>query len=74
LDFSSDNKIYMRTILYDEKSARHHIKRVTDILTKPTVLSGQQSATIEEEEKLSELHAKGLSDEEVKKQEEEIIG
>ena len=39
LDLGSDNKIYMRKMLYDEKSARQHIKKVVDIFTKPGVLN-----------------------------------
>ena len=40
LDLESDNKIYMRPQLYDEKTARQHINRVNDILTRPQVLNG----------------------------------
>ena len=42
LDLSTDNKIYMRKQLYDEKSARQHIKKVVDIFTKPGVINAQQ--------------------------------
>lgn len=35
LDLETDNKIYMRAQLYDEKSARQHINRVNDIFTRP---------------------------------------
>ena len=39
LDLEADNKIYMRPHLYDEKSARLHVKRINDIFTRPTVLN-----------------------------------
>jgi hypothetical protein len=34
-----DNKIYMRTKQYDQKSCRAHIQKVNDIFTKPSVLN-----------------------------------
>ena len=39
LDMENHPKIFMRTQLYDEKTARVHIKRVEDILSKPCVLN-----------------------------------
>ena len=54
LDLNADNKIYMRPQLYDEKSARHHIKKITDLLTKPCVLNAQTNPS-DETEKFDEL-------------------
>ena len=38
LDLSVDNKIYMRPMLYNEKSARTHIVKINELLTKPKQL------------------------------------
>ena len=35
LDLENDSRIYMRIQPYDEKSARNHVKRAVDILTRP---------------------------------------
>lgn len=71
LDLESDQKIYMRPKLYDEKSARHHVRRVTEILTKPTMLNAQQNGQEEEENELQDLinkcKADGISQEETDK-------
>ena len=45
----------MRAQLYDEKSARHHIKRVKDILTKPCVLNSQHKGQEDDEKKLADI-------------------
>lgn len=67
-------KIFMRTQLYDEKTARVHIKRVEDILSKPCVLNAQQSSP--EEDQLNDIMHQGkidgLSDEDIQKKQEEI--
>jgi len=62
----------MRSQLYDEKSARSHIKKVVEILTKPQVLSMQQPGSPEEDQ-LNELAAKNLPEEEMAKAQEEIF-
>ena len=62
LDLDSDNKIYMMPQLYDEKQARNHIKRVTDILTKPCALNSHQKGQEEDEKKLSDLHRQAKSE------------
>lgn len=54
LDLTADNKIYMRAQLYDEKSARHHVKRINEIFTKPSVLNTMQPPS-PEEDRLQEL-------------------
>ena len=65
----------MRPKLYDEKSARTHLKKVTDILTTPCVLNAQQISV--EEEQMSELtdkaKAEGMSKEELEKQQQELF-
>ena len=70
LDLDNDPKIYMRPRLYDEKSARTHVKKVNDILTTPSVLNAQQIS--DEEEKMNDLNekakAEGISNEELEKQ------
>ena len=57
----------MRPKLYDEKSARQHIKRVNDILTTPCVLNAQQNTP--EEDKLNSIveegKKEGLSEEDI---------
>jgi hypothetical protein len=69
LDLEADPKIYMRPRLYDEKSARTHVKKVNDILSTPCVLNAQQISP--EEEKMNELaekaKAEGLSPEALEK-------
>jgi F0F1-type ATP synthase gamma subunit len=55
LDLSADSKIYMRPKHYDEKSARYHVKRVTDILTQPCTLNAQQQGADEEEQKMAQI-------------------
>jgi hypothetical protein len=59
----------MRARLYDEKSARTHVKKVNEILTAPCVLNAQQTSP--EEQQMSELAEKakkeGLSQEELEK-------
>jgi len=72
LDLIADNKIYMRAQLYDEKSARHHIKKITDLLTTPCVLNAETKPSIETE-KFDELQAKNLPAEEFAKAEAEIV-
>lgn len=39
LDFTQDNKIYMRENKYDERSVRQHVKRFIEILKNPPVLT-----------------------------------
>ena len=76
LDLETDNKIYMRAQLYDEKSARQHINRVNDIFTRPQVLNGLQNFQLEEEKIANialEGKAEGKSDEEIAKEQEELI-
>lgn len=48
LDLESEPQIFMRPRLYDEKSARTHVKKVNDILTTPSVLNAQQISAEEE--------------------------
>ena len=65
----------MRAKLYDEKSARFHIKKVNDILTTPQVLNAQQNTP--EEDKLNEIvndgKKNGLSEEDIVAQQQEIF-
>lgn len=70
-DLTSDNKIYMRPQLYNEKSARNHIKQVTDLLTKPKVLSIQQPLS-EDREKLQKLQNQVEIDEETAAEKERL--
>lgn len=60
LDLDKDPIIYMRPKLYDEKSARLHVKKVNDVLTTPCVLNAQQITP--EEEKMNELQEKGMAE------------
>ena len=66
----------MRPQLYNENSSRIHIKRVIELLTTPCLLNAQQNVSKEEEE-LNEIEVKGkekgLSAEEIAKQQEEYI-
>lgn len=75
LDLETDSCIYMRPKLYDEKSARQHIKRVNDILTTPCVLNAQQNTP--EEDKLNEIFEQGkkdgISEEDILKKQEDIF-
>jgi hypothetical protein len=75
LDLIKDSSIYMRARLYDEKSARNHVKKVSDILTTPCVLNAQQITP--EEEQMSELTEKatadGMPQEELEKQQQELF-
>lgn len=70
LDLETEPRIYMRPKLYDERSARQHVKKVSDILTTPSVLNAQQITP--EEEQMSEIAEKGKTDglslEEIEKQ------
>lgn len=71
LDLEADNKIYMRAQNYDEKSARHHIKRVVDIFTSPCVLNTQQTSP--EEEALNDILQDSKMSEEEKAKEQEVV-
>ena len=65
----------MRPRLYDEKSARTHVKKVNDILTTPSVLNAQQISV--EEEQMNDLNekakAEGLPQEDLEKQQQELF-
>jgi hypothetical protein len=50
----------MRPRLYDEKSARTHVKKVNDILTTPCVLNAQQISV--EEEQMNDLNEKAKAE------------
>ena len=63
----------MRPQLYDEKSARLHIKKVTDILDQPQVLSIQQQTSPEEEQLASIDSNPALSDADKAIQRDEVI-
>lgn len=54
LDLSTDNRIYMKPQLYTDKSARLHVQKIKELLTKPKTLS-QQAELIPEQEELLQL-------------------
>ena len=39
LDLSRDNRIYMKPQLYTDKTARMHVQKIKDMLTRPKVLT-----------------------------------
>lgn len=69
IDVSYNDKIYMRPCKYDEKSARHHIKRLIQLLEQPTTLTtsgdapkkqsrSRSNSNADEQQKPSEVEEK----------------
>ena len=45
-------RIYMKPLLYSESAARNHVKRCSELLTKPCLLNAMQNVSKEEEDLL----------------------
>jgi hypothetical protein len=61
LDLNVNNKIFMRSCKYDDKSARLHIKKLISILENPIVLTNNYKAAQKAEESKSAPRSRSAS-------------